>query len=161
MLTRYLNRLNVKFRVIWSGADPPIELPESAIPKGADGSGYMVEVSLDHRYNPADGKLTYVFADQVGASASFAQSSGLHLLVPARISEQERAATDILSRNPVDPRSAGAIAMMKNAAQTLFTTLARSGRRISVRAACEDLAKASVRLHHVDDVTVGKVTEID
>ncbi|MBT0670106.1 cytochrome c [Novosphingobium profundi] len=161
MLTLYLDRRKVRYWTIWSGAEPPFELPLSATPQDAQGSDDMVEIRLDPGHDLSGAKPTYVFADQVGASASNVQSPGLHLLVPARISEQERAAKDILSRNPVDPRSAGAIAMIRNAAQALFTTLARSGRRISVRAACEDLAKASRRLYHLDDIHAGNIVAID
>ncbi|MCB2048783.1 MAG: c-type cytochrome [Novosphingobium sp.] len=161
MLTNYLDRLQVRYRTIRNDAATPFDLPIPANMAGAEDIDHDVDIDFDTGRAATGAKPVYLFADLIGPFASNRLPDNVHLIVPARIREQELAAKDIQSRNPVDPRSAGAIAMMKNAAQALFTTLARSGRRVSSRNACEELAKAMARFHHLDDMNNGTVSEID
>lgn len=160
MLTRYLDRRGERYHTVWNGVDPPFKL---SLPDSSDKEDVIThDVEIDLRATPpAPGtRPIYVFGDLIGPHAMTELQDNVHLILPARIPEQELAARDIQSRNPIDPRSAGSIAMMKNAANALLGTLIRSGRRISVRETCDGLAKAMARIQHLDGMNKGTVIQI-
>lgn len=160
-LTNYLDRRGVRYRTIWSSASPPFALPSTTEKIAGDPTEYEVEIRLGHAAFNQDGRPTYLFADLVGPSASSSLTADAHLIIPVRIREQERAASDILKRHSIDSRSAGVIAMINKAAQTLFTALALAGRRISVRDTCERVSTQTRQSYAIDDLYYkGEVLEI-
>lgn len=160
ILTAYLDRRQLRYRTgrPADGLRLDMPIPDAA----ATGHGTAVDVVIDlgGEKPVEEPKPLYLFADLVGRSALPTLPANVHLLVPAHVAEQEQAARDIQHRRQVSAGNAGAIAIMKEAARILLSTLARAGRRISARETCDELAKSALRYHRLDDIHDGRVVKI-
>ncbi len=160
ILTAYLDRRGLRYRTVRPADGRRLDIAVQDAPDRGQGTPVDVVIDLDGESAGEESKPRYLFADLVGRSALRRLSDNVHLLVPARVQEQERAAREIQRRHPMTAANAGTVAMMEEAAQLLLKTMARSGRRISARNTCEELAKSVLPYYHLDDIHGGEILKI-